>query len=150
MPLSAKTNYLQYFIYYSSLVFLLNINLLAEQNYRNNNSISYLLREAINAQKKNNYELALEDYQKILTIDRKNKKALLEIKKIFKLIARSHQRILQDTRHSLLKNVEKTWGYPSAAPSLELPPNSKETDCIEQDVASNLQEDACNNGINND
>lgn len=150
MPLPAITNCLQCFIYCLSLVFLLNINLLAEQNDRNNNSISYLLREAINAQKKNNYELALEDYQKILTICPKNKKALLEIKKISKLIARSYQSILQETRHSLLQNVEKTWYYPNAPPSLELPPKSKKTYCIEQDVASNLQEDAYNYGINND
>ncbi len=93
------------------LLMICTTSLLAQESSQTKGtpSILSLLQEATNAEENNNKEQALRSYQKILTINPRNKKALLGIKKLTKTIKRSDQEIQEEARTSLLQEVEKTW-----------------------------------------
>ncbi|KAB2643500.1 MAG: hypothetical protein DVB29_05485 [Verrucomicrobia bacterium] len=93
------------------LLMICTTSLLAQESSQTKGtpSILSLLQEATNAEENNNKEQALRSYQKILTINPRNKKALLGIKKLNKTIKRSDQEIQEEARTSLLQELEKTW-----------------------------------------
>ncbi len=108
-------HFLKKIMVYFILVVFCNRRLVAEESFytKSPSSILFLMKEAQNAEKNNDQKQALKYYQKILMICPKDKKTLLEVKRLTKTIKRSHEELHEEARSSLLKEVEKTWTPPS-------------------------------------
>ncbi|MFZ4116141.1 MAG: hypothetical protein ACOYK6_05395 [Chthoniobacterales bacterium] len=98
-----------------SILSFLGITLFAQEqnNADTHSSIVLLWKEANKAEQKNNHELALQYYKKILAINPNNKKALLNIEKIKKINEQMHQEDYEEARTSLLQDVDATWEPPN-------------------------------------
>ncbi len=103
---------LTFFLLYLLITSLSSHFLYGENNISNNNpstTIELLLQQAKNEEKEFHYKIALKCYEKILTIDQHNKKALAGAKSLHNLIKNYNQESYHETKAHMLLDVNKAW-----------------------------------------